>query len=86
MKNWHFIRTGKNSQSQEILTHALIGWGFHHQGSVPSLEYEDYKPVYLTADLLGNSSPLGNCESLACDINGLRILHVLLFIAEAIVF
>ena len=51
-------------------THALIGWSFHHWGSVPSLEYEDCKLFYLTVDLLGNSSPVGNCESLACDING----------------
>ena len=67
-------------------TYALIGWGSHHWGSVPSLEYEDYKLVYLTVDLLGTNSPVGNCESLACDVNGLRILHVLLFIAEVIVF
>ena len=53
-------------------THALIGWGFHHWGSVSSLEYEDSKLFYLTVDLLGNSSPVGNCESLACDINGFQ--------------
>ena len=62
-------------------THALIGWG-----SVPSLEYEDYKLFYLTADLLGNSPPVGNCESLACDINGFQNITSLLFIAEVIVF
>ena len=53
-------------------THALIGWGSHHWGSVSSLEYEDSKLFYLTVDLLGNSSPVGNCESLACDINGFQ--------------
>ena len=36
--------------------HALIGWDSHHWGSVPSLEYEDYKLVYVSADLLGNFS------------------------------
>ena len=53
-------------------THALIGWGSHCCGSVPSLEYEDYKLFHLTVDLLGNSSPVGNCDSLACDINGFQ--------------
>ena len=49
-------------------THALIGWVSHHWGSVPSSGYEDYKLFYLTVD----SSPVGNCESLACDTNGFQ--------------